>query len=95
MAWCRPLGAGVSHNWQRLISGGSGIVKITSFDVSDLACQVAGVVPRGDAPEQFNPNNYIELKDQKKMDTFIHFALAAADEAIAGQWLYSAGRRGA
>lgn len=77
-----PLGVGVGTNWRRLTAGESGVGKITSFDVSDIACQVAGQVPRGNAPEQFNPDRFIEPKDQKKMDTFIHFAMGAAAEAI-------------
>ena len=77
-----PLGVGVDANWRRLTAGESGLGKIARFDASDLACQVAGEVPRGDGPEQFNPDRYIEPKEQKKMDTFIHFAMAAADEAI-------------
>ena len=77
-----PLGVGVDANWRRLTAGESGLGKIARFDASDLACQVAGEVPHGDGPEQFNPDRYIEPKEQKKMDTFIHFAMAAADEAI-------------
>ncbi len=82
MGMVSPLGVGVGVNWRRLTSAESGIVRITSFEAADLACQVAGMVPRGEAPDQFTPNRYIEPKDQKKMDTFIHFALAAVDEAI-------------
>lgn len=77
-----PLGVGVGLNWRRLTAGESGFAKISGFEVSDLPCQVAGQVPRGEAPGQFNADNYIEPKEQKKMDTFIHFAMAAADEAV-------------
>jgi 3-oxoacyl-[acyl-carrier-protein] synthase II len=77
-----PLGVGVGVNWQRLAAADSGIGKITSFKVDDMACQVAGMVPRGDAPGQFNPDHFIEPKDVKKMDNFIHFGVAAATEAI-------------
>jgi 3-oxoacyl-[acyl-carrier-protein] synthase II len=77
-----PLGMGVDHNWRRLTAGESGLGKIGQFDVSDLPCQIAGEVPRGDASWQFNPDRHIETKEQKKMDNFIHFAVAAADEAI-------------
>lgn len=77
-----PLGFGVDTNWSRLIAGQSGLGRITNFDPSDMPCQVAGQVPRGAAPGQFNPDDFIEPKDQKKMDTFIHFAMAAADEAL-------------
>lgn len=77
-----PLGVGVEHGWKRLIAGESGLARITHFDPSDMACQVAAQVPRGDGVGEFNPDRYIEVKEQKKMDTFIHFAIAAADEAV-------------
>jgi 3-oxoacyl-[acyl-carrier-protein] synthase II len=77
-----PLGMGVGVNWRRLAAAESGISRISHFDPSDLTCQVAGEVPRGDGEGLFNPDNFIEPKDQKKMDNFIHFAMAAADEAI-------------
>jgi 3-oxoacyl-[acyl-carrier-protein] synthase II len=82
MGMVSPLGVGVDVNWRRLIAGESGLGKITLFDASDIPCQVAGQVPRGDAPDQFNPDRYIEPKEQKKMDTFIHYAMGAADEAF-------------
>ena len=78
-----PLGVGAAHNWQRLISCESGISAIESFDVVDLPCKIAGQVPRGTGPGQFDPNQFIEPKEQRKMDDFIHYALAAAQEAIA------------
>lgn len=79
-----PLGVGVDHNWKRLINGDSGVGKITHYDASDLPCHIAAEVPRteGDEPHLFNINRYIEHKEQKKMDTFIHFGIAAAQEAI-------------
>lgn len=78
-----PLGVGVDHNWSRITASHSGISKITSFKVDDLASQIAGQVPRGDEAGQFNCDRHIEPKDQKKMDIFIHYAMAAADEAMA------------
>ena len=78
-----PLGVGAANNWQRLLAGESGIRAVESFDVSDLPCKIAGQVPRGDAPNAFDPNEFIEPKEQRKMDVFIHYALAAAQEAIA------------
>jgi len=78
-----PLGVGVDVNWSRITAGQSGIGKITSFKADDLTSQVAGQVPRGTDKGQFNPDDFIEPKDQKKMDNFIHFAMAAADEAMA------------
>jgi len=78
-----PLGAGVGCNFLRLASGASGIRKIEGFECSDLASQVAGQVPRGQGDGLFDVDSSIESKDQKKMDVFIHFAMAAADEAMA------------
>lgn len=77
-----PLGAGVEVNWRRVAAGESGIGRITHFDPEGYTCQVAGQVPRGEGPGLFQVDASIEPKDQKKMDTFIHFAMAAADEAM-------------
>ena len=77
-----PLGVGVGYNWRRLTAGESGLGRITHFDPADMTCQVAGQVPRGDAAGALNLDAYIEPKEQKKMDTFIHFALVAATEAV-------------
>lgn len=83
MGLVTPLGAGVDHVWKRLIAGESGISTITKFDTSDLKAKIAGQVPRGTGAGEFNVDNHIEPKEQKKMDEFIHFAMGAADEAIA------------
>ena len=77
-----PLGTGVDYVWKRLIAGESGISAITKFDTSDLKAKIAGAVPKGDNEGEFNADRYIEPKEQKKMDEFIHFAMGAADEAI-------------
>jgi 3-oxoacyl-[acyl-carrier-protein] synthase II len=77
-----PLGKGVDYNWTQLIAGKSGINKIESFDVSDIPAKVAGQVPRGDKPHEFNPNDYLDLKEQRKVSDFIMYAIAAADEAV-------------
>lgn len=82
MGMVSPLGVGLDLNWQRLTRGDSGLGPITHFDASDLTCQVAGQIPRGDGPGELNLDNFIEHKEQKKMDTFIHYAIAAAEEAI-------------
>ncbi|MDE2029012.1 MAG: beta-ketoacyl-ACP synthase II [Alphaproteobacteria bacterium] len=82
MGMVTPLGVGVGLNWRRLTSGQSGLGRITHFDPSDMTCQVAGEVRRGDAPGELNLDHYIEPKEQKKMDTFIHFAMVAAEEAV-------------
>lgn len=78
-----PLGCGVPYVWNALIHSRSGLGKIATCDASDLACQVAGEIPRGDGEGEFNPDRYIEPKEQRKMDEFIHFSIAAAHEAVA------------
>ena len=77
-----PLGVGVDRNWKRLIAGESGLGRITHFDPSDMTCQVAAEIPRGTEAGQLNLDDYIEPKEQKKMDTFIHYAIVAATEAV-------------
>jgi len=84
-----PLGVGVAHNWHRLIKGESGIGTITHFDPADYPCKVAGQVPRGTVPHELSLDRYIETKEQKKMDTFIYYAIAAADEAVKDSGLTS------
>jgi 3-oxoacyl-[acyl-carrier-protein] synthase II len=78
-----PLASGVEPSWKRLIAAQSGLGAIQSIDVSDLPCKVAGQVPRGDAAnDHFNPDDYVLPKDQRKMDQFIAYALAAAVQAV-------------
>ncbi len=71
-----PLGIGNDPTWQGMLEGRSGIDRITKFDVTNYACQIAGEV-RGFSPEQ-----WIDKKEVKKSDTFIHYAIAAAQMAI-------------
>ncbi len=78
-----PLGVGVQHVWRRLIGGDSGIGPITVFDPADLPVKVAGQVPAGQrATGGLDLNEWIPVKDQKKMDRFIHLAVVAATEAM-------------
>ena len=78
-----PLGVGAENTWQRLIAGESGIRGIQSFDVSDLPAKIAGQVPRGDtASGNFNADEWVPPKEQRKMDEFIVYALAAAAQAV-------------
>jgi 3-oxoacyl-[acyl-carrier-protein] synthase II len=74
-----PLGLGVEHVWKRLIAGESGIGAIQSFDVADLPAKVAGEIPRG---AKADIAEWIPIKDHKKMDRFIQYALVAATEAV-------------
>ena len=85
MGMVTPLGVGVDHNWARITRGESGISQVTKFDASDLPSRIAGSVPRSEEPTTdgaFHADSYIEAKEQKKMDDFIMFAIAAAQEAI-------------
>ncbi len=78
-----PLGLGVDRVWQRLIAGESGISAIRSFDTTELPARIAGSVPAGVRAEGgLSLNEWIPVKDQKKMDRFIHLALVAATEAV-------------
>ncbi|MGX9424579.1 MULTISPECIES: beta-ketoacyl-ACP synthase II [Bradyrhizobium] len=78
-----PLGCGVDTSWARILDGRSGARRIETFDVSDLPSQVACVVPRGDGSEgTFNPDQWMEPKDQRKVDDFIIFAMCAAKQAL-------------
>jgi 3-oxoacyl-[acyl-carrier-protein] synthase II len=77
-----PLAAGVEPTWRRLLAGESGAARVESFDVSDIACQIAAQVPRGAAPDAFDPDEWMEPKEQRKVDDFIVFALAAAGQAL-------------
>lgn len=86
-----PLGTGVGRNWDSITAGKSGIGKITHFkepyNIDDFASRIAGVIPKttDENPTNgaFNPDLYVPPKDQKKMDPFIIYGMAAADEAIA------------
>jgi len=81
-----PLGLGLEHNWQALTAGKSGIRNIKAFDAAELPSQVAGEVQRADethsGPEFLDLNKYIEPKEQKKMDDFIHLGYVAAVDAV-------------
>ena len=78
-----PLGLGVDHVWKKLIAGESGIGPITRFDASNMAAKIAGEVPRGPkADHKYDPNEWIEFKEQKKMDPFIQYGVVAATMAV-------------
>lgn len=85
-----PLGWGVETSWRALIEGKSGAGRITTFDPADYACQVACEVPRvdgrgGGGPDiagSFDPDQVISAKEQRRVDDFILYAIAAADEAV-------------
>jgi 3-oxoacyl-[acyl-carrier-protein] synthase II len=78
-----PLGCGVEPTWKRILNSESGAKKIDTFDVSDLTSRIACVVPRGDGSNgSFNPDQWMEPKDQRKVDDFVIFAMCAAKQAL-------------
>jgi 3-oxoacyl-[acyl-carrier-protein] synthase II len=78
-----PLACGIEHTWRRLLAGESGIKRIEKFDVSDLPSKIAGQIPRGDGSEgTLNPDDWMEPKEQRKVDDFIVYAMVAAAQAL-------------
>jgi 3-oxoacyl-[acyl-carrier-protein] synthase II len=78
-----PLGCGVEANWSRLVAGESGAKKIDTFEVSDISCKIAGVIPVGDGTNgTYNPDQWMEPKEQRKVDKFIVYAMCAAKQAL-------------
>jgi 3-oxoacyl-[acyl-carrier-protein] synthase II len=85
-----PLGWGVQTTWDAILAGKSGAGRITAFDATDYACKVACEVPRvdgrgGGGPDivgSFDPDQVMSSKDRRRMDDFILYAVAAADEAV-------------
>jgi len=79
-----PLGCGVDVNWRRLTAGEHGFRRIDTFEASDLPCQIAGFVPRGDGTDgTFDPDAWFEPKEQRKVDDFIIYGVSAATQALA------------
>lgn len=72
-----PLGIGIEENWRKLLKGESGISRITSFDPANFTSQIGGEV------KNFNPEEYIDKKDARRMDRFSQFSVAAAKMALA------------
>ncbi|HBF97295.1 MAG TPA: beta-ketoacyl-[acyl-carrier-protein] synthase II [Alphaproteobacteria bacterium] len=78
-----PLGDGVATSWQRLLAGKSGAGPITKFDASQMAARIACEVPRGDGSDgTFNADTYLPPKEQRRVDDFIIYGMAAAKQAI-------------
>jgi 3-oxoacyl-[acyl-carrier-protein] synthase II len=78
-----PLACGVEATWKRLTAGQSGAKKIDKFDVSDLPCKIACTITRGDGADgTYNPDAWMEPKEQRKVDDFIVFAMTAATQAL-------------
>ncbi len=78
-----PVGCGVEAAWKNLLAGQSGARRVEEFEVSDITCQIANFIPRGATAEgKFNPDDWMEPKEQRKVDDFIIYAVAAAAQAI-------------
>ena len=84
MGLLSPFGVGVEHGWKRLLTGESAARRVDQFEVDDLPCKIAHVIPRGDGSNNtFNPEAYLEPKELRKIGDFILYGIAAADEALA------------
>ena len=78
-----PLGCGHEIVWQRLLAGENAARRIENFEVDDLACQVACQIPRGDGSDgTYNPSDWMEHKEQRKVDDFIIYGVGAATQAL-------------
>jgi 3-oxoacyl-[acyl-carrier-protein] synthase II len=79
-----PLANGAEETWQRILASKSGAARIEKFEVADLPCQIACEVPRGDGSDgSFNPDQWMEPKEQRKVDDYILYGIAAATQALA------------
>ena len=78
-----PLGVGLDHNWSSLMEGKNGFRKIDGFKIDDIPCQIAGIIPRGDGSNgTLDPDQWVEPKEQRKIDAFILYGLIAAQMAV-------------
>jgi 3-oxoacyl-[acyl-carrier-protein] synthase II len=82
MGLLSPFGVGVEHAWEQLLAGKSSTRRIEAFDVEDLPCKIASSVRR-EGEAAFNPDDYLEPKEQRKVADFITYGIAAADMALA------------
>ena len=77
-----PVGTGIEYAWKNILAGKSGVRKIDSFEVSDLASQIAGIPQQGTEEGMYNPDAVVDAREQRKMDRCIIYGMVAADEAI-------------
>jgi 3-oxoacyl-[acyl-carrier-protein] synthase II len=83
MGMVTPLACGVEATWKKLVAGDSGARKIDTFEVSDITCRIAGMIPVGDGSNgTYNPDQWMEPKEQRKVDKFIVYAMCAAKQAL-------------
>lgn len=78
-----PLSSSIEGTWKKLLNGESGVGLISIFDTTDSPCKIAGEIKHGEGLNLLNIDKHIDIKEQRKMDRFIHFAICAADQAIA------------
>ncbi len=84
MGLLSPFGVGYEHGWKHILAGDSAARRITEFEVEDLPCKIAHIIPRGDGSDgSFNPEAVLEPKELRKIGDFILYGIAAADEALA------------
>src|SRR6202522_3554600 len=77
-----PIACGVEATWRRLLASESGVAEVENFDVSDLPCKVAAQVPRRSGPDAFNPDDWMDPKEQRRVDDFIIYGMSAATQAL-------------
>ncbi len=77
-----PMACGVEPTWRRLLASDSATARVENFDVSDLPCQIAAQVPRGDAPDAFDPDDWMDPKERRRVDDFIVYGMSAATQAL-------------
>ena len=77
-----PMACGVEPTWRRLLAGESGAARVENFDVSDLPCQIAAQVPRGGDADAFHPDDWMDPKEQRRVDDFIVYGMSAATQAL-------------
>src|SRR5947207_234243 len=81
-----PLGCGVETSWSNLLAGKSGAIRVSEFPVDDLASQIACVIPRGKKDEgKYDPDEWMEPKESRKVDPFIVYAVAGGTESPIGR----------
>lgn len=81
MGLLSPFGLGVEHGWKSLLSGKSAASRIDSFEIDDLPCKIANTIPR-EGEGAFNPDAFLEPREQRKIGEFITYGIAAADQAL-------------
>ncbi len=82
MGLVTPVGSGIGPAWANVLAGKNGARRISEFEVSDIPCQIGCFIPRGSDPGGFNPDEWMEPKEQRKVDDFIVYAMAAAGQAL-------------